>query len=827
MPDTWVETEKAAARQQIGNLTHIPAEVSALFSALRLSEPDARPLSRLSDKQWNSLLEFSDLARLTLPLAQLPMGGLPFWVVQRLRINLDDNAERFERMKGSYQEISAVLIRSGIEFIVLKGFTQVPDYVSSPRLRVQSDFDIYCLPEHIEAARTALESIGYFSDTHYKNYRSADHIPILLRYGNAKWNGNNDDSEIPFGIDLHFCLWNTRVLRFPVPVDNFWRRRVTRNLEGMEFPALQPVDQLGYLSLHILRGLLRNDWTVNYVRELAVFLHAHMEDDLFWETWSKLHDSSLQKFEVVSFYLARSWFACKMHRYAEHAIASLPINQFNWLSHVSASALDNMFCANKDAVWLHLTYLRFVRDRIAVLRQTFFPLGISGIHAPCVLLRNRRRVQARGPLWIQYITYLFSRTLNYFRAGTTALWHGFYWRLTRARLSSQYWTFFVVFIFFNLGLSIYYFLINIFLMERGYTEKSLGIFTAAIAAGNLSGALPWGRLAQRIGLTASLFLCFALVILACSARALMLSFSWQVILSFLAGVAFSAWVVCLFPAVACLSEEKQRPRAFSLLFSVGIGTGVLGGLIGGRATHWLRNQHLALAPVQFVLLVSCSIVALGFWPLRKLHLGSYSIVRRPRLQLSSFLLRYLAAVAVWSFVTGSFSPLATVYLMHRAHLSLTQTGSAFSLAQVIQILAVLLAPALFRRWGLISGIVATQVGAAMLLVALAFATTPFASASAYICFSAFQYMNEPCIYSLLMNKVPAEHHSGASASNNLVMSGSQVIAAALAGEAFAHYGYPATFSVIAMVALLSSCLFWTLHGFTKQDTSAVLQNTPG
>jgi len=827
MSDILVETEGTAAKQIIENLAHVPAEVSALLAALRLCEPDARLLSRLCDKQWNSLLEFSDLTHLTLQLAQLPIDGLPSWVAQRLRTNLDDNAERFERLKGSYQEISEALNHSGIEFIVLKGFTQAPDYVPSPRFRVQSDIDIFCLPVHIKAARTALESVGYFCDAHFKNYRFADHIPVLTCHADAKWNGNYFDPEIPPGVDLHFCLWNTGVMHFSVPVDDFWHRRTMRKLEDIEFLAFHPVDQLGYISLHILRGLLRNDWTVNHVHELAVFLHTHAEDDLFWKMWSELHNSSLQRYEAVAFYLAQSWFGCKMHPDVEHSITSIPVDKLTWLSRVSTSALDNMFCANKDATWLHLTYLRSVRDRITVLRQTFLPLRVSGLHSSSVQLRNRRRVQSRGPLWIRYVAYLFSRSFNYVCTDTTALWHGLCWRLTKLKLSSKFSTFLAVFTFFNLGLSIYYFLINIFLTERGYTEKSLGIFTSAIAAGNLAGALPWGRLAQRIGLGPVLFLCFALMITVCSARALMLSFSWQVTLSFLAGVTFSAWVVCLSPAVAYLTEEKQRPRAFSLLFSVGIGTGVLGGLIGGHAPHWFLSQHLVRAPEQFVLLVSCSIVAFGFWPLRKLHFGSYCITRRSRPLLSPFLLRYLPAVAVWSLVTGSFSPLATVYLIHRVHLSLPQIGNTFSLAQVVQVAAVLLAPVLFRQWGLVNGIAMTQVAAAILLVVLASVTSPLTAASAYICFSAFQYMNEPGLYSLLMNKVPAELRSEASASNNLVIAGSQVIAAVLAGGAFIRYGYPSTLRVIALVAMLAGCLCWTLLGHSKQDAPAVLQDAPG
>src|ERR1700684_3378694 len=48
--------------------------------------------------------------------------------------------------------------------------------------------------------------------------------------------------------------------------------------------CLSPVDHLAYIALHILRNILLGDWIVHHVRELAVFLHSHADDDGFWHT---------------------------------------------------------------------------------------------------------------------------------------------------------------------------------------------------------------------------------------------------------------------------------------------------------------------------------------------------------------------------------------------------------------------------------------------------------------------------------------------------------------------------------------------------------------
>src|SRR6202158_6393897 len=101
----------------------VPREVAALIAALQLREPHTTLLETLSDQEWTSLLAFCDLAHLTLPLAQLAGAGFPSWVTQRLKTNAADNAQRFERVKATYNEAAEALGRAGVDHSVIKGFT--------------------------------------------------------------------------------------------------------------------------------------------------------------------------------------------------------------------------------------------------------------------------------------------------------------------------------------------------------------------------------------------------------------------------------------------------------------------------------------------------------------------------------------------------------------------------------------------------------------------------------------------------------------------------------------------------------------------------------
>src|SRR4029077_1249391 len=84
------------------------------------------------------------------------------------------------------------------------------------------------------------------------------------------------------------------------------------------------------------------------------------------------------------------------------------------------------------------------------------------------------------------------------------------------------------------------------------------------------------------------------------------------------------------------------------------------------------------------------------------------------------------------------------------------------------------------------------------------------AAVTYACYTTFQWMSEPGMYSLLMNKVTPSHRSGASAMNFLVVSLSQAIAAAAAGASFARFGYPVVLGTIAAIALMAALMFRVL-----------------
>ena len=415
---------------------------------------------------------------------------------------------------------------------------------------------------------------------------------------------------------------------------------------------------------------------------------------------------------------------------------------------------------------------------------------------------------------LAYLLSLGNRLISSLRANAEFLSHGVYLWLCERQLRPQFWVFLAASFFFDLGVSAYFFLFNLFLMGRGYSEAQLGVLTSALALGTLAGAFPAGHLIQRVGLQKGLLICLVLVPGILCARALLPTYALQIPIAVITGIALSLWAVCVSPAVAATTSERERPFAFSILFSIGIGVGALGALLGSRLPALFAEasaRHHLPAPDQLALIASCLFAVLGVIPASAVRILSrtHNSINRPPM-LSRSLLRFLLAVALWGIVTGSFSPFANVFFAAHFRMRLPQIGTVFSISQVAQVCAVLAAPLVLRRWGTAAGVALTQFATSLCFLILAASSHAAIAASVYVALTALQWMNEPGIYSMLMSIVPEKQRAGASASMSFTLSCSQLLAAASAGWAFKNFGYPPTLRAIAVVAIIAAAMFMLL-----------------
>ncbi|MBB5066363.1 MFS transporter [Granulicella mallensis] len=405
--------------------------------------------------------------------------------------------------------------------------------------------------------------------------------------------------------------------------------------------------------------------------------------------------------------------------------------------------------------------------------------------------------------------------------------------LREKKLSRGFWIFFTAAFFLDFGFSVYVFLFNLYLLDFHFNERAMGLIGGAVTLGSVVGTLPAGVLARKIGIRPLMIVCFIASSVLCALRVVIVWESAQLVLGFLSGLAMCLWGVCFLPAVARLTTEDNRASAFSLIFSVSIGTAALGGIVCGYLQQWLKMAGFVLQPVEvkrIILLSSCAIVAMGLVAVLRLEMPAILQEEEPlgrqrkRWVPHPFLLRYLPAMALWTVVLVAFTPFANVYLSKNLHVPMSRIGLIFSVAQVVQFFTGLLTPVLFRRLGMVPGIVVTQIATAVTLLCLAATHNSQAAVGFYLGFSALQWMSSPGLYNLLMSKVPDEERStaasGALFCNAVVASGTT----AGAGILFVRFGYPHVLMGVAALAFAVAMLFWLLIG--PMDRRVPTQSQP-
>jgi Uncharacterised nucleotidyltransferase len=429
----------------LNELIGVPSFFPGALEALRLSGAKTHGLAELTDAQWRALLAFGDLAHLTIPLVRACGDSVPGWVRLRSDQNLADNTLRVKRIAATYIEMARAFDEAGIEHLVIKGFAQYPDFVDCLEQRMQSDIDLYCPEEFIPAARSVLERLGYSADRTLKKF-PADHLPEMTRKQGWQWRGNAYDPEMPPPVDLHFCFWNAAATRLSIPgVDEFWGRRIEQRRGDFHFPALSSIDNLAFCALHILRDLQRGDWVIHHVYELAWFLHSHANDDALWQAWKRYHDDSFRGLQIISFWLARQWFHCRLAETVDLELSRMPLPVREWLERFSASPLNGMFQPNKHGVWLHLALLESRWDRLRVLGSALMPFRLPAVGAPGQDATKDRRYRRWWPSqrYAKYVLHVIFRIGFHLQTLPNTLWHGFRWwlvcwNLDQRRISTRF-----------------------------------------------------------------------------------------------------------------------------------------------------------------------------------------------------------------------------------------------------------------------------------------------------------------------------------------------------------------------------------------------------
>ena len=397
------------------------------------------------------------------------------------------------------------------------------------------------------------------------------------------------------------------------------------------------------------------------------------------------------------------------------------------------------------------------------------------------------------------------------------------WRATIESFGSDYWRFYAAAFCMDFGFGLFFFLFNLYLTDLHFDERAIGHIMACFTLGNVAGTLPAMLFARRKGLWPLLLTTFLCAPVLAAMRVIYLSWPAQLSLAFANGAAMCGWPICFSPAIAALTNEDNRSLGFSMAFATGIGLGSLAGVAGGlipQALHASALHMPLVSGIRVVLLASCAVTSLGVLPVIALRIRNHFPPASKRLRVfHPFLYRFLPAFILWNVVAGSFPMFGAIYLQKVLGIPLGRLGAVFSASHMAQFGAVLASPVVFRWAGMAKGVAGIQICTALFLVLIAVSrNAPFAVCF-YLLYFASQFMCGPGIYSLLMNRIPEEERSTASALQNLSGAICQAGTAALTGICIVAVGYKVVLLANAVIVSIASLLFLLLAPQEKSTAS--------
>jgi MFS family permease len=770
----------------------LPAGPRAALAALHLTDPRAELPGQLGERAAREALDYCDQSGLSLPLAIAAPDFLP----EEMAVRAQKNRVRLHITESNYEFVREVLSAApAMEYVALKGITQCAHARLQPEERTQYDLDIYLPREAVKEGSRRLIARGYEPMEGMDNFPT-DHLPALVKRAPFEWRGDFFAADMPFAIELHYQFWNPGLERLHAPgTEEFWTRRTTRRVGAVELPVLHTPDAIAYSALHLLKHLLRGAVKPLHVYELARCLHFNAGDAALWKEWETLHAPQLRKMEAVSFQFAQAWFGGEYAPEVVQEMERLPASTRAWFDEFAASPATSNFLPNKDELWLHLSLLARMEDRLSVARRRLLP---GNLPPPINAAKTRGTAYER----LQWSLHVGRRLRHHAVSLFTTAASGARWWWRTNSFGTQFWTFLGAAVLFNLALFPFFLLYNLFLADHGYKMEFLGNVNGAARLGSLAGTLPAAWLAHRIGLRKALLGAIAGTAVLMLLRAYVVTTIPVVALAFVGSAIFSLWAVIMAPSIAAAVGEKRRATAFSLFFSTMFATGIVGNWVGGQMPGWLHGKQPALV-------ASALLCATALIPALRLKSAPVAAPGGRIYPRGPFLWRFLGAFAIWHLATGIFNPFNNVYLAN-LHFSVANIGVIFSGAQFVQVVAVLLAPLVIRRLGLVTGIVWMMGATALALLGLAGEPARAQAVVAYMAYMAAQWMSEPGLNTLLMNHVNEKERGGASAMNYVVAFAAQAAAAFGGGMLLGQYGFGPVLFGAAAAAGLAAWMFKTM-----------------
>ena len=370
---------------------------------------------------------------------------------------------------------------------------------------------------------------------------------------------------------------------------------------------------------------------------------------------------------------------------------------------------------------------------------------------------------------------------------------------------------------FGLGQSIFALIFNLYLRSLGYSDSGIGQILSKVSIGAAVAALPAAFFFRRAPARTLLVLAGALTALGYALQATFRAPEILLLLAFITGMVVTIFRLSIAPVIMRETGPSARPFLFSASFGVLFASAIVGSIVGGALPHLFHafygSDQVAL---RVTLYAGCVLTLLSTVPVFAMtEPAGVGAPPTALTQLRDFMeidwglhLKLILPATLIGLGAGLISPFMNLYFRDRFGLSEGEIGALFGVMQGFMVLGNLFGPAVSRRLGLVTGVVATQLASVPFMVVLALSGSFPLVAAAFFLRSGLMNMNQPLSSHFAMEVVGERDHAVTNSLLSLSWFLAWSVSADIGGALIERRGYAEPLLIAAGLYVVASVLYW-------------------
>jgi MFS family permease len=354
---------------------------------------------------------------------------------------------------------------------------------------------------------------------------------------------------------------------------------------------------------------------------------------------------------------------------------------------------------------------------------------------------------------------------------------------------------------------------------QGFTDLEMGITLGTMAVSMVVASFPLGILADMYGRRKMLIIGNLAASLSLVGFALTTNLSLLLLVAVLEGIGEAAFAVSATALLADKAGNAKRTVAFSLQAMLGWISGALGAFLISSVLV-LQSTGLSVSQAHLALYLLIGLLGLSVTPfILKVRETEYSGERRRREFLPKksgpILIRFTIYSSAIALGAGLFVPLMTRWFSQAYGVTDAVSGPVLGASSILTAVAVIIAPRLATRFGLVRAIVMTEAISTVFMVLVPSSPNFGTAASLYTVRVFMMNLSNPLSQSLIMGLVSPDERGMASGINAALWRLPNA-ASSTAGAYMIGLGLLALPFYIATVLYLSAItMFWLLFKDTQ------------